>query len=470
MRRLHFAADVQPFIAEHPLTLASDLRAPLGHARLLCRPDDPDPEHGVWVQLEAALVSRPASVLEATVHPPAGRVLVSPGLLVRPLLYFPVRVAELRALWAQAGEGEELMAGLGDVLYPRPAGHPPRVPIRLSAPWTPPVLPDPPDGVELANYLREHPGEVERRRFGGQPVWSAAARDRARRIAHPRCAVERAQPMSLAHALVLLCPHQRADRRLASRLPGTPSVAGRLIADLLGGERPNSPYGPLLQRANPWSVPAELDEALVGLRKEAVRALRSLTPRSDLRRLRQVQASLLGDHELAARPIDAALLWRAGDEGPSGGPEALAATAELLRDGLRGADWASLSALATGGELERLRLPEGSLSGLCAALQLATFHVAQVVVPPSHPLFLRARGAAALPDPRRAGGFDYHQTWGDPAARLQSDLEEGALDAVLTFAGVGASAKAMVERWLGPGDWPVVEPVRFVPDFGAEDG
>jgi hypothetical protein len=91
-------------------------------------------------------------------------------------------------------------------------------------------------------------------------------------------------------------------------------------------------------------------------------------------------------------------------------------------------------------------------------------------VPPSHPLFPRARGAAALPDPRRTGGFGYHQTWGDPAARLQSDVEEGALEAVLTFAGVGASAKAMVERWLGPGDWPVVEPVRFLPDFGGEDG
>jgi hypothetical protein len=470
MPRLHFAADVQPFIAEHSLTLASDLRAPLGHARLLCRPNDPDPERGVWVQLEAALVSRPASVLEAAARPPAGRVLVAPGLLVRPLLYFPVRVAVLRALWAQADTGEELTAALKDVLYPRPAGHPPRVPIRLSAPWTPPALPDPPDGVELANYLREHPGEVERRRFGGQPLRSAAARDRARRIAHPRCAVERAQPISLAHALALLCPDQRADLRVASRLPGAPSVAGRLIADLLGGERPNSPFGPLLQRANPWSSPADLDEALVGLRKEAVRALRSLTQRSDRGLLRQVQASLLGDHQLAARPIDAALLWRAGDPGPSGGPEALTATAELLRDGLRGADWASLAALATGNELERLRFPEGSLPELCAALHTATFHVAQVVVPPSHPLFPRARGAAALPDPRRTGGFGYHQTWGDPAARLQSDVEEGALEAVLTFAGVGASAKAMVERWLGPGDWPVVEPVRFLPDFGAEDG
>ncbi len=461
MHALYFAPDAQPFVPEAPFWLASDLRVPLGHARLLCPVDVNDPDQGVWYQLDAVLAARAPSKREAAALPPSGRVLVAPALLLRPLLYLPVRAAALRSAWEARCRGALLEDDLDAFLYPRPPGHPPRLPLRCVGPWAPPALPAAPKGDDIVAFLREHPGEAERRRFGGELVLDVTAKSRTARVALPERAAAQAQPLSLAHELVLLCPDRRGEPPVVGAPAGIASIAAKLVQELIDGERPRGPHAALLARSRPWAASGDPDEVLVHLRTEALRALRALTPRPDRRRLRRVQASLLPDLRLAARPFDNTLLWRAGAEGPNGSVDALGATAALLRDALRGADWPSLLDLATNGALCRFHAHEGEIETLFGRLRTAPFWVAQVVVPPVHALFARARGAAPLADPRVLGGYDYEATWGRAARRLEADIVEGQQPVIFTFAGVGDSAAAVVERWLGPGDWPLSEPVRL---------
>ena len=454
-----FAERLHDILPSGDLTLASDLRVPIGFVRRLCKPQAP-PEDGVWFQLDAVLASRSPEPADGLGQLPSGVALVQPAVLARPLLYLPVRVAALRAAWASRVAGNAGRPSLSELLWPRPPGHPMRVPITPRAPLRSPALLQPARGLsktsqaQLRAWLREHPAERERFVRGGLVLGRQTARGSRLQLAEQASSV--ARPLSLVSELMLLCPsgHQEAGLR------GAPSVAARLVRDLYEAEAAAGRLPKPLARGARWrdvGPHCSEDDRLAGLRTEAIRELRSLIPRADRRRLRSVQAFLVPELRVAPRPVRRSLLWRWRVRGAAGSAASLAATAELMRDALRLSDWSGALAVAADGAGAHIWTPEGGTAEWVASARHDSFRVAQVVVTPSDPLYDRARGAMGIPDPRLSGRVAWRAAWGCPERRAAADAEADGQPVVGVVGGVGANGEAVVRRWLGAGAWPVTE-------------